>query len=131
MRRRKAFTLVELLVVIAIIAILIAILLPVLGRVKEQANRVVCMNNHRQLLFAVRMYAEDSKNMIPYCNSNTHETNGDWTAPGWLYWAMKGKDQSSTSRTAFFGNSSAIAKSIVVLLIRRPGIVTGCRRRRI
>src|SRR5258706_4539833 len=93
MQRRRAFTLVELLVVIAIIAILIAILLPVLGRVKEQANRVVCMNNHRQLLMAVRMYAEDSKNMIPYCNSNTHETNGDWTAPGWLYWGLKGKDQ--------------------------------------
>jgi len=93
MHRRRAFTLVELLVVIAIIAILIAILLPVLGRAKEQANRVICMNNHRQLLLATRMYAEDWKNMIPYCNSNAHETNGDWTAPGWLYWAAKGKDK--------------------------------------
>jgi len=93
MHRKRAFTLVELLVVIAIIAILIAILLPVLGRAKEQANRVVCMNNHRQLLLATRMYAEDWKNMIPYCNSNAHETNGDWTAPGWLYWAQKGKDR--------------------------------------
>src|SRR2546427_6877455 len=93
MQRRRGFTLVELLVVIAIIAILIAILLPVLGKAKEQANRVICMNNHRSLLMAVRMYAEDSKNMIPYVNSNAHETNGDWTAPGWLYWAQKGKDQ--------------------------------------
>src|SRR5947207_13201417 len=90
MQRRKGFTLVELLVVIAIIAILIAILLPVLGKAKEQANRVVCMNNHRSLLMAVRMYTEDWKGKLPYVNSNTHETNGDWTAAGWLYWAQKG-----------------------------------------
>ena len=93
MQRRKAFTLVELLVVIAIIAVLIAILLPVLGRAKEQANRVICMNNHRSLIMAVRMYADDWKNYIPYVNSNAHETNGDWTGPGWLYWALKGKTQ--------------------------------------
>jgi prepilin-type N-terminal cleavage/methylation domain-containing protein len=91
MHRKRAFTLVELLVVIAIIAILIAILLPVLGRVKEQANRVICMNNHRQLLLATRMYCEDWKNVIPFCNSNAIETSGGWTAPGWLYWALKGK----------------------------------------
>jgi prepilin-type N-terminal cleavage/methylation domain-containing protein len=93
MHRRKAFTLVELLVVIAIIAILIAILLPALQRAQEQAKRVLCMNNHRQLLLAVRMYAEDSKNTIPFCNSNGLETGGQWNAPGWLYWALRGKDQ--------------------------------------
>jgi prepilin-type N-terminal cleavage/methylation domain-containing protein len=93
MHRKRAFTLVELLVVIAIIAILIAMLLPALQRAKEQANRVTCMNNHRQLLFSVRMYADEWKNVIPYCNSNAHETNGDWRAPGWLYWALRGKDQ--------------------------------------
>jgi prepilin-type N-terminal cleavage/methylation domain-containing protein len=91
MPKRKGFTLVELLVVIAIIAILIAILLPVLGRVKEQANRVICMNNHRSLLLAVRMYTNEWKDVIPYCNSNANETNGKWNGPGWLYWASKGK----------------------------------------
>jgi prepilin-type N-terminal cleavage/methylation domain-containing protein len=93
MPRRKGFTLVELLVVIAIIAILIAILLPALTRAKEQANRVLCMNNHRQLLLAVRMYTEDWKGIIPFCNSNGIETGGQWSAPGWLYWAIKGKDR--------------------------------------
>jgi prepilin-type N-terminal cleavage/methylation domain-containing protein len=95
MPRRKGFTLVELLVVIAIIAILIAILLPALTRAKEQANRVICMNNHRQLLLATRMYADEWKNVIPFCNSNGIETAGTagWTAPGWLYWGIKGKDR--------------------------------------
>ena len=93
MPKRKGFTLVELLVVIAIIAVLIAILLPVLGRAKESANRVLCMNNHRQLIMACRMYSDEWKGVIPYCNSNSHETNGDWNAAGWLYWAAKGKNQ--------------------------------------
>jgi prepilin-type N-terminal cleavage/methylation domain-containing protein len=93
MQRRRAFTLVELLVVIAIIAVLIAMLLPVLTRAKESANRVLCMNNHRSLLMAVRMYTDEWKGVIPFCNSNSIETGGEWSAPGWLYWAMRGKNQ--------------------------------------
>lgn len=80
---RRAFTLVELLVVIAIIALLIAMLLPVLGRAKEQANRVVCLSNHKQLLMGIAFYANDNKGYIPHCNWLGQETAAN--CPGWLY----------------------------------------------
>ncbi len=58
--KRTGFTLVELLVVIAIIAILISILLPSLSKVRQQATTVQCMSNQRQVLMAIRMYANEN-----------------------------------------------------------------------
>ncbi|HPO51788.1 MAG TPA: DUF1559 domain-containing protein [bacterium] len=59
------FTLIELLVVIAIIGILSALVLPVLSRAREQAKRVVCMNNLRQIGIATHVYANDYDGFIP------------------------------------------------------------------
>src|SRR5256885_1810798 len=81
--RRCAFTLVELLVVIAIIALLIAMLLPVLGRAKEQANRVICLSAHKQLLMAIAFYTNDNKGYLPHCNWLGQEDAA--RCPGWLY----------------------------------------------
>jgi len=63
--RRRAFTLVELLVVIGIISVLIAMLLPTLGKAREQAKKVSCASNMRQVGQAIFMYANDNKGFTP------------------------------------------------------------------
>ena len=62
----NGFTLIELLVVIAIIAVLAALLLPVISKAKQRAKAVQCLNNSKQLIQGLHVYAESF---------------GDWLAP--------------------------------------------------
>ena len=77
-----AFTLIELLVVIAIIAILAAMLLPVLGRAKETARRIACLNNMRQLGLASRMYVDDNQGYFPPRSSTNRWPNAFYDSYG-------------------------------------------------
>jgi prepilin-type processing-associated H-X9-DG protein len=66
------------LVVIAVIAILAALLLPALSKAKIQAIKTQCLNNERQQLMALFMYAGDNRDFLP------DGTNGIWA------WDMDG-----------------------------------------
>ncbi|MDQ2800018.1 MAG: DUF1559 domain-containing protein [Armatimonadota bacterium] len=83
MQKRNGFTLIELLVVIAIIAILAAILFPVFAKVRENARRISCAANLKQIGTAMIQYTQDSDEMMPSgTNGNPNPANG-WKGIGW------------------------------------------------
>ena len=65
----RGFTLIELLIVIAIIAILAALLFPVFARAREQARKVRCGSNLRQVGLALQMYTSDWDGLLPLAHS--------------------------------------------------------------
>jgi prepilin-type N-terminal cleavage/methylation domain-containing protein/prepilin-type processing-associated H-X9-DG protein len=78
--RPVGFTLIELLVVVSIIALLIAILLPALEGAREDAQKLRCATNHKTLIAAVRMYADENRDYLPLANWESMDP-----LPGWLY----------------------------------------------
>ena len=83
-RRKRAFTLIELLVVISIIAVLMSILMPALGKVKEQARKVICGSNQRSCVQPMYIYANDNNSKMPLFDfgGDTNPDNDD--AGRWL-----------------------------------------------
>lgn len=63
---RGAFTLIEMLVVVFIIVILVGLLLPVLHKAKTRSKSVSCLNNLKQISFALNTWSYDHQDQYPW-----------------------------------------------------------------
>jgi len=63
---RPAWTLIEALVAIAILGVLFALMMVAVNRVRESANRTVCLDHLRQLALAVHSYYDSHHELPPY-----------------------------------------------------------------
>ena len=119
MRGSRAFTLIELLVVIAIIGILVSLLLPALAKAKAKGQGIQCMNHHRQLMLAWKMYNDDNSGRLLYASPSPYfgDTSKDpftWVL-GWMdfdsdnssNWDVE-KDIKKSPLWPYCGQSSAI-----------------------
>jgi prepilin-type processing-associated H-X9-DG protein/prepilin-type N-terminal cleavage/methylation domain-containing protein len=68
---RKAFTLIEILVVIFIVGLLIALVLPAVQYARENARRMVCVNNLKQFGIGLNQYVLDYNRFPPGVSGNT------------------------------------------------------------
>jgi type II secretory pathway pseudopilin PulG len=102
---------VELLVVVAIIAILASLLMPALALAKGRAQRIRCLNNHRQLLTIWTLYQTDNDGRLP---GNKYETP-DVVTPvvvNWAYGTVHGPTFGFTNAEAFTDPRRALSRYI-------------------
>lgn len=63
---KRGFTLTELLVTIGVMVVLAGMIFPVFSKVRERAKQVTCVNNLKQLSYAIQMYCDDNDGRLPY-----------------------------------------------------------------
>jgi len=100
--KRGGFTLIELLVVIAVIAIISALLLAALGRARANARRTACLNNLRQVNFAIRMYSDDSNDVTPAAKADGVTNMAPWIVYKELMKSYVGLRGASSPRDKIF-----------------------------
>jgi len=95
-----AFTLIELAVITAMLALLALCVLPILARTHPDTRAAQCLNNHRQLSRAWRIYADDNNDRLPGSIHSTGISANNPNAP-WV--------QGSLNWTTSFDNTNTVS----------------------
>lgn len=104
--RAVAFTLVDVLVTLAVVSLLIGIMLPGLGRVREVARQVVCRSNLRQIGLGLALYADGSRDQLPYSvfiDPRQYADNQIKYSPEEMMTLRLGRDMSRRTKTTWDG----------------------------
>lgn len=77
------FTIIELMVVFAVMAVLISLLQPSLTKMLKQSEKVICLNNLRQVSTVSRLYQDDQEGAF-YQIWHQNPWNFGWHGWGWI-----------------------------------------------
>lgn len=103
------FTLIELLAVIGVIAVLAALLLPTLSLAREQARKINCVSNMKQISVGIVTYGESfNLEAPPFDYNSTHLSHADHNYVGnkWDGMGILWKDAYVKDGAVFYCNSN-------------------------
>src|SRR5438477_12109578 len=100
---RAGFTLIELLVVISIIAVLMSLILPAVQSAREAGRRTQCLNNIRNISFAIKNSASSRAGGLPYLDE------GGYTWPVSLLGYLDRGDITGSANPIPYYNNVSIA----------------------
>ena len=75
-KHNHAFTLIEVLIVISVILTIVGLIFPVLSKIREKSNQVVCMSNMGQVYKAILQYTFENDGYLPL-ESNSESCSGE------------------------------------------------------
>ncbi|MEJ0089286.1 MAG: hypothetical protein WDM80_06005 [Limisphaerales bacterium] len=93
----SGFTRLDLVAVIAVLGVLFLILLPALAKPGVNSKVMQCLNNHRQLCNAWRMYADDNNDVLLYASTSGGNSGGSETYPNNFAWSGVHMDYNSAN----------------------------------
>ncbi len=118
--KKSGFSLIELLIVIGIISLLLSMSIPVLNRIKGEANLIKCKYNLKQLYILFSAYNQDNgsfpygfKDAFPPIagNSNSGNPSYDYVGKYWLNYLGLTREESKNKDNIFWCPSNKIKKT--------------------